>query len=185
MVATVRSDETPLEPAVSRWLAYARGSGHATEIRLAPLTRDEMAEQAAGLTGGQPPVDVDELYARGEGNPFFTEQLVAEALAGTGRPATGPGEGRRGGLPTRLAELLTARVSDCGAQAWAALAAMSVAGRALTEDQLTDVTGLDAEALRAGLRELESRSLAETAAGGRAQAAATAERAGLLDGIRE
>lgn len=48
VVATVRNDETPLEPAVSRWLAYARGSGHAREIRLAPLTRDEMAEQAAG-----------------------------------------------------------------------------------------------------------------------------------------
>jgi DNA-binding CsgD family transcriptional regulator/tetratricopeptide (TPR) repeat protein len=188
VVATVRSDETPLEPAVSRWLAYARGSGHATEIRLAPLTRDEMAEQAAGLTGGQPPVDTDELYARGEGNPFFTEQLVAEALAGAGRPATGPGEGRRGGLPARLAELLTARVSDCGAQAWAALAAMSVAGRALTEDQLTDVTGLDAEALRAGLRELESRSLAETAADGRHRARhallAEAAAAHLLPGER-
>ena len=34
VVATVRSDETPAEPAVSRWLAYARGSGHAHEIRL-------------------------------------------------------------------------------------------------------------------------------------------------------
>ena len=188
MVATVRSDETPLEPAVSRWLAYARGSGHAREIRLAPMTRDEMAEQAAGLTGGQPPVDVDELYARGEGNPFFTEQLVAEALGGAVRPATGPGEVRRGGLPARLAELLTARVSDCGAQAWAALAAMSVAGRALTEDQLTDVTGLDAEALRAGLRELESRSLAEAAAGGRHRARhallAEAAAAHLLPGER-
>ena len=93
VVATVRSDETLLEPAVSRWLAYARGSGHAREIRLAPLTRDEMAEQAAGLTGGQlPPVDADELYARSEGNPFFTEQLVAETLAMRG----GPGEGRPG-----------------------------------------------------------------------------------------
>ena len=69
VVATVRSDETLLEPAVSRWLAYARGSGHAREIRLAPLTRDEMAEQAAGLTGGKlPPVAADELYARSEGN---------------------------------------------------------------------------------------------------------------------
>ena len=94
----------------------------------------------------------------------------------------------RGGLPARLAELLTARVSDCGAQAWAALAAMSVAGRALTEDQLTDVTGLDAEALRAGLRELESRSLAETAAGGRHRARhallAEAAAARLLPGER-
>ena len=154
VVATVRSDETPAEPAVSSWLAYARGSGHAHEIRLGPLTRDEMAEQVTGLTGGRLAPDAwPELYARGEGNPFFTEQLVAGAMAGGGL----------GGLPARLAELLTARVSDCGPQAWVLLAAMSVAGRALTEDQLTGVTGLDAEALRAGLRELASRSLAETA----------------------
>ena len=120
VVATVRSDETPAEPAVSRWLAYARGSGHAREIRLGPLTRDEMAEQVNGLTGGQlPPAAWAELYARGEGNPFFTEQLVAEAMAGGGL----------GGLPARLAELLTARVSDCGPQAWPLLAAVSVAGR--------------------------------------------------------
>ena len=62
VVATVRSDQTPLEPAVSRWLAYARGSGPAREIRLPPLTREEMAEMTAGLTGGYPsPVDADEL----------------------------------------------------------------------------------------------------------------------------
>ena len=45
--------------------------------------------------------------------------------------------------------------------------AMSVAGRPLTEDQLATVTGLGADAVRAGLRELDDRSLAETAAGGR------------------
>jgi len=189
VVATVRSDETPLEPSVSRWLAYARGSGHTREIRLPPLTRDEMAEQAAGLAGGRlSPADADELYARSEGNPFFTEQLVAEALAGGGRAGAGAGPGRRGGLPARLAELLTARVSGCGTQAWALLAAMSVAARALTEDQLASVTGLDAEALRAGLRELESRSLAETADGGRHRARhallAEAAAARLLPGER-
>jgi DNA-binding CsgD family transcriptional regulator len=174
---------------VSRWLAYARGSGHAREIRLPPLTRDEMAEQAAGLAGGRlSPADADELYARSEGNPFFTEQLVAEALAGGGRAGERAGPGRRGGLPARLAELLTARVSGCGTQAWALLAAMSVAARALTEDQLASVTGLDAEALRAGLRELESRSLAETADGGRHRARhallAEAAAARLLPGER-
>jgi DNA-binding CsgD family transcriptional regulator/tetratricopeptide (TPR) repeat protein len=179
VVATVRSDETPAEPTVSRWLAYARGSGHAREIRLGPLTRDEMADQVNGLTSGRlPQAAWPELFARGEGNPFFTEQLVAEVMAGGGL----------GGLPARLAELLTARVSDCGPQAWPLLAAMSVAGRALTEDQLAGVTGLDAEALHAGLRELASRSLAETAPGGRHRARhallAEAAAARLLPGER-
>jgi predicted ATPase len=179
VVATVRTDEMPAEPAVRDWLAYARGSGHAHEIRLGPLTRDEMAEQVTGLTGGRlPPAAWPELYARSEGNPFFTEQLVAGAMAGGGL----------GGLPARLAELLTARVSNCGPQAWALLAAVSVAGRALTEDQLAGVTGLDAEGLRAGLRELASRSLAETAPGGRYRARhallAEAAAARLLPGER-
>ena len=105
VVATVRSDEAPAEPAVSRWLAYARGSGHAHEIRLGPLSRDEMAEQVTGLTGGQLRRQAwPGLYARGEGNPFFTEQLVAGALAGDG---TGTPAGPRAAAP-RLAELLAA-----------------------------------------------------------------------------
>jgi DNA-binding CsgD family transcriptional regulator len=165
VVATVRSDEAPAEPAVSRWLAYARGSGHAHEIRLGPLTRDEIAEQVTGLTAGQlAPEPWPGLYARAEGNPFFTEQLVADALAGDGT------RGGADGLPPRLAELLAARVSGGTPRAGALLAAMSVAGRPLTEDQLAAVTGLGADAVRAGLRELDDRSLAETAAGGRHRA---------------
>jgi hypothetical protein len=80
------------------------------EIRLGPLSRLEVAEQVAALAGGPvPPVVVDEVYARAEGNPFFTEQLVAAAL-----PAA-PGGGLRvpAGLPARLAELLAARAGRC------------------------------------------------------------------------
>ena len=49
-----------------------------------------------------PPEVADEVYARAEGNPFFTEQLVAAALAG----AAGDRLGVPAGLPGRLAELL-------------------------------------------------------------------------------
>src|SRR5262249_44700201 len=76
------------------------------EIRLGPLSRPEVAQQAAVLAGGPvPPVVVDELYARAEGNPFFTEQLVAEGLAG------GAGGGLRipAGLPGRLAGVRVGR----------------------------------------------------------------------------
>ena len=80
-------------------------------------------------------------------------------------------------------------MSDCGAQAWSLLAALSVAGRGLTEEQLADVTGLGAEALSAGLRELDARSLAETTAGGRHRARhallAEAAAARLLPGERQ
>jgi DNA-binding CsgD family transcriptional regulator len=184
VVATCRSDEALLEPHLIRWLAHMRGNGQAAEIRLAPLSRAELAEQIAGLMDDPSPAGLaDELYARSEGNPFYTEQLVADALAGQA------GGGLRR-LPGRLAELLAARTSGCGPDARAALAALAVAGRPLAEDQLGEVAGLRAEALRDGLRELaDARLLGEATPGGRYRARhallAESVAAGLLPGERQ
>src|SRR5262249_57487259 len=94
VVATGRRDEAPVEPPVAGWLAHVRGGREVEEIRLSPLSREETAEQIAGLLGGPPPRRVaDELYARTEGNPFFTGQLVAAGGAGAGAAR---GAGRRG-----------------------------------------------------------------------------------------
>ena len=163
VVVTCRSDEAPLAAQVAAWLAQLRGAAGVEEISLGPLSRAEVAGQVTGLVGGSvPPRVVDELYARAEGNPFFTEQLVAAALGGA------DGELRvLGGLPTRLAELLAARAGRCTGGAREVLAALSVSGRPLTEVLLGTVTGLDVEAVRRGLRELASaRLLADDAPGG-------------------
>ena len=172
VVVTCRSDEVPLDAQVAGWLADMRGGGGVEEIRLGPLSRDEVAEQIAGLVGGEPPGRfADDLYARAEGNPFFTEQLVAAALTGPAGDALRP----PAGLPDRLAELLAARAGGCGADARAVLAALAVAGRPLTEDLLCEVTGLGLDAVRAGLRELAAaRLLAAGTTGERASAPARA-----------
>ena len=164
VVATCRSDEAPLDAQVAGWLAHVRGGGGVEEIGLRPLSRSEVAEQIAALVGGPPPGRlVDDLYARAEGNPFFTEQLVAAALAG----AAGGALHVPAGLPDRLTELLLARVGHTGNDARAVLAALAVAGRPLTEDQLCEVTGLGTDAVRGGLRELAAaRLLAVGATGG-------------------
>jgi len=186
VVATCRSDEMAVDPQVAQWLAHMRGGGQVAEIRLGPLSRDEVAQQVTGLMGAPPEAAMaDEVYARSEGNPFFVEQLVADALA---RPA-GTGLARPGGLPTRLAELLTARASGCGPDARAVLAALAVAGCPLTEDQVSSVAGLGLEAARAGLQELAAAQLlAETEPDGRYRARhallAEAVAAGLLPGER-
>jgi DNA-binding CsgD family transcriptional regulator/tetratricopeptide (TPR) repeat protein len=186
LVATCRSDEVPVEPQVTRWLAHMRGAEQVAEIRLGPLSRDEVEQQVAGLMGRRPGAGVvDELYARAEGNPFFTEQLVAAAPPG---PA-GTGPGGPAEMPARLAELLAGRVAGCGDDARAVLAALAVAGRPLTEDQLGGVAGLGADALRAGLRELAAaRLLGEATAGGacrvRHALLAEAVAGGLLPGER-
>src|SRR5262249_18398983 len=159
VVVTCRGDEAPLDRPVAAWLAHVRGGGGGEEIRLGPLSRGEAAEQIADLVGGPPPAGfADDLYARAEGNPFFTEQLVAAALAG---PAGG-GLRAPAGLPERLTELLVARAARCGGGGRAVLAALAVAGRPLTEAQLSGVTELDAATVRAGLRDLAAaRLLAE------------------------
>jgi DNA-binding CsgD family transcriptional regulator/tetratricopeptide (TPR) repeat protein len=187
VVATCRSDEAPLEPEVAGWLAHVRATVAADEIRVSPLSAEETAEQVAALVGGPPPAGLArDLFARGEGNPFFTEQLIAAAPAGQ----PGPGRGRARGLPARLGELLVARTGRCGDDARAVLAALAVAGRPLTEDVLSPVTGLDPAAVRRALHELtDARLLADGNSQGahrpRHALLSEAVAAGLLPGERQ
>ena len=186
VVVTCRSDEVPLDAQVAGWLAHVRGGGGVEEIGLGPLSREEAAQQIAGLVGGEPPGRfADDLFARAEGNPFFTEQLVAAALTGPAGDTLRP----PAGLPDRLAELLAARVGGCGGDARAVLAALAVAGRPLAEGLLCEVTGLEPEEVRGGLRELAAARLlaaSTTGEGHRPRHALLAEAmaAGLLPGER-
>jgi DNA-binding CsgD family transcriptional regulator len=186
VVATYRADEVPVAGHVADWLAQARGAAGVEEIRLGPLSREEVAQQASALAGRPVPARVaDELYARAEGNPFFTEQLVAAALAGGG----GGELGIPARLPERLAELLAARAGRCAGDARAVLAVLAVAGRPLGEDLVGAAAGLSAEEVRSGLRELAAaRLLADDTPGGahrlRHVLLAEAVAGGLLPGDR-
>jgi DNA-binding SARP family transcriptional activator len=187
VVVTCRGDEAPLAGPVASWLARMRGEAGMAEIALGPLSRAEAAEQVTALAGGPvPPEVVDELFARAEGNPFFTEQLVAAVPTGLkeGTVSLPPG------LPARLAGLLAARAARCAGDARAVLDALAVAARPLAEDLLCAVTGLDVAVVRPGLRELAAaRLLADGAAPGgghrlRHALLAEAVAGGLLPGER-
>jgi DNA-binding CsgD family transcriptional regulator/tetratricopeptide (TPR) repeat protein len=186
MVVTCRSDERPADAKVTRWLTHMRSSSGVQEIRLRPMSRGEVMEQIAWLVGKEPPLLlVDDVYARAEGNPFFTEQLVAAAMTDSPEGMLRP----PGALPERLAELLAARASGCGDDAQAVLAGLAVAGRPLGEAHLSQVTGLSLAAVREGLRELSTGHLlaAGTAEGThrpRHALLAEAVAAGLLPGER-
>jgi DNA-binding CsgD family transcriptional regulator len=168
VVVTCRSDEAPLGAGVADWLAQVRGAAGVEEIRLGPLSRAEVAGQVAALAGGPVAAGVlDELFARAEGNAFFTEQLVAAALADGADGVAGDGLRIPAGLPARLADVLAARAGRCAGAARAVLEAMAVAGRPTDEDLLGAVTGLDVVAVRRGLAELAAaRLLADDAPGG-------------------
>jgi DNA-binding CsgD family transcriptional regulator len=185
VVVTCRGDEA-LPAHVASWLADARGGAGVEEIRLGPLSRADAAGQIAALAAAPvPPEVVEELYVRAEGNPFFTEQLIAAALA----DETAGGLWIPAGLPPRLAELLAARADRCAGDARAVLAGLAVAGRPLAEDLLCAVTGLDVAAVRRGLRDLAAARLLsdDTADGGhrpRHALLAEAVAGGLLPGER-
>jgi DNA-binding CsgD family transcriptional regulator len=186
VVVTCRSDEPRLDAHVTGWLAQMRGRAGTEEIRLHPLGREEVAVHVACLVGRPAPSGlVDEVYARAEGNPFFTEQLVAAAQ----EQAAGGVLRAPAGLPPRLAGLLVARAGRCSGDARAVLAALAVAGRPLTEDLLTGITRFDLDATRGALRELGSaRLLADAAPDGayrlRHTLLAEAVAADLLSGER-
>jgi DNA-binding CsgD family transcriptional regulator len=186
VVVTCRSDEPRLDVQVAGWLAQVRGSWAVEEIRLRPLSREEVADEIAALVGGPPPARlVDEVYARAEGNPFFTEQLVAAAQ----EEAAGGVLRAPAGLPARLAELLAARAGRCRADARVVLRALAVAGRPLTEDLLAGITRSDVDAVRRALRELGAARLLADSTPERAYRLrhallAEAVAAGLLSGER-
>jgi tetratricopeptide (TPR) repeat protein len=163
VVVTCRSDEVPLDAAVAGWLTHVRRDAGVQEIRLGPLSHEEVTDQVTALVGASPPAAlVEEVYARAEGHPFFTEQLVAAAAADLDGLLP-----ESVGLPARLAELLVARAARCSAYARAVLNALAVAGRPLTEDMVGEVTGLDQDPVLAAARELSAaRLLAAPASGG-------------------
>jgi tetratricopeptide (TPR) repeat protein len=154
VVVTCRSDEVPLDAGVADWLTHVRRDAGVEEIRLGPLSRSEVVEQIATLVEASPPAElVAEVYARAEGHPFFTEQLVAAAVIEAGVLA------RPVAVPARLSELLVARAAQCGTDARAVLATLAVAGRPLTEELLGEVTELDPDRVRAAVRELAAARL--------------------------
>ncbi len=90
LLVTYRSDELhrrhPLRPVLSE---LERVPG-VDRIALERFSREEVAEQLAGILDVAPEAELaDRLYARGQGNPLYTEELLAASADGFGElPAT-------------------------------------------------------------------------------------------------
>ncbi len=143
-VVAYRSDELtrrhPLRPLVAE---LGRGE-RVRRIELAPFGRAELETQLRDILGGEPPPGVvGRLFERSEGNPLFTEELIAAGSDG------------RGGLPSTLRDALLLRVERLPAAALTALQVLAAAGRA-DHWLLAEVSGLEEGALAEGLREAVS-----------------------------
>ena len=83
---------------------------------------------------------VERLYARSEGNPLFTEELLAAGTDG------------RGSLPPSLAAALALRIDRLGDDAQEVVRVLS-AGGVLDDALLAEVSGLDRARSATALRE--------------------------------
>jgi ATP/maltotriose-dependent transcriptional regulator MalT len=140
VVGTYRSDELHRRHPLRPLLAELARDPLAHLIELDRLTRGEMAEQLADIldTPADPGL-VERLYSRSEGNPLFTEELLAVGRDG------------RGTLPPTLRDALMLRVEDLSSAAQEVL--RWLACQSLGDDLLTQLAPLDPAELREGLRE--------------------------------
>ena len=136
LVVTYRNDE-PGQQRLGPYLAELDRGGRVERIELARLDQAETAAQLVGILGAAPAADlVDGVFARSEGNPFFTEELLAVVRAGSGE------------LPATLRDLLRGRVEALPEPARQVLAVVAVAGRRVSHRLLAAVAGLDDRAAR-------------------------------------
>jgi len=141
VIASYRPDELHRRHPLRSLLAELERAPRSRRIELAPLSRDELAEQLADILGA--PADpelVGRLHARSEGNPFFTEELLAAGLDG------------RGELPSTMRDALMVRIDALPPDAMEVLRLLAVARR-VDHALLADASTLDSSALRDALRE--------------------------------
>ena len=154
LVVTYRNDE-PGQQRLGPYLAELDRSGRVERIDLRRLDQVQTATQLAGIQGATPATDlVEVVFARSQGNPFFTEELLGAVRSGSGE------------LPATLRDLLRGRVQALPDRARQAMAVVAVAGREVSHRLLAAVVGLDDGALIESLRAAVTSQLLVTTPGG-------------------
>jgi DNA-binding CsgD family transcriptional regulator/tetratricopeptide (TPR) repeat protein len=140
LVATYRNDE-PGQQQLGSYLAELDRGGPVQRLELPRLDQTQTGAQLVGILGAAPAAElVDGVFARSEGNPFFTEEVLAAVRAGSDE------------LPPTLRDLLRGRVGALPEQARQVLRAAAVAGRRVPHRLLASVAGLDEPDLLGALR---------------------------------
>jgi predicted ATPase/DNA-binding CsgD family transcriptional regulator len=153
VVVTYRNDE-PGQQGLGPYLAELDRAGRVQRLELPRLDQAQTVAQLVGILGAAPAADLaDAIYARSEGNPFFTEELVDVVRAGSGE------------LPATLRDLLRGRVQALPEPARRVLAVVAVAGRRVPHRLLAAVAGQDDDTLVAMLRTAVAEQLLVTQPG--------------------
>jgi DNA-binding CsgD family transcriptional regulator len=141
LLLSYRADELhrrhPLRPLLSELERLDR----ARRIDLRPFDRDELSEVLTDILGSAPDRPLlNRLFARSEGNPLYTEELLAAGTDG------------RGAAPQSLRDAFIARIEELSPDAQRIARVVSV-GRVIDEATLAAVTGLELDAVQAALRD--------------------------------
>jgi DNA-binding CsgD family transcriptional regulator/tetratricopeptide (TPR) repeat protein len=140
LMVTYRNDE-PGQQRLGPYLAELDRASRVERIELARLDQTQTGAQLVGILKAAPTTElVDAVFARSEGNPFFTEELLAVVRAGSGE------------LPVTLRDLLRGRVQTLPEPARRVLEVVAVAGRQVSHRLLAAVAGLDDAQLEGALR---------------------------------
>jgi len=145
-VATYRSDELdpghPLRPLV----AELQCSAQTDRLELGRFGRHELTEQLTGILGRPPGHAVLEaILKRSDGNPFLAEELLAAASQAPG------------GTPTRVRDIVMARVERLSEPAQRMLGVLSAARRSMTHHALAAVADMTEQDLERCRREALAR----------------------------
>jgi predicted ATPase len=153
VVVTYRNDE-PGQQRLGPFLAELDRAGRVERIELARLNQIQTRAQLVGILQAVPAAElVDAVFARSEGNPFFTEELLAVMRAGSGA------------LPATVRDLLRGRVEVLPELAQQVLEVVAVAGRPVSHRLLAAVAGLTDRQLDGALREAVASQLLVTVPG--------------------
>ena len=140
LVGTYRNDEVARDPGLRRRLAELSRVAGVERVGLQGLDRNAVAVHAARVLGiPAPPALIDELVRRGEGNPFFTEELALAHRAGEA-------------IPALLSDLLEADIASLDRDAQHVVVALATVGRDTDPDLLNMVAELDEAAIEGAVR---------------------------------
>jgi predicted ATPase/DNA-binding CsgD family transcriptional regulator len=143
-IVTFRSDE--MNDACRLHLAELERTG-VERVDLRPLDRQHVEAQIAGIANEAVAAEVvDEIFSRSQGNPFFTEELVATI-------------GTPGVLPAALRDVLMARVERVDPPARWVLGLAAAAGRQVHHGVLVDAAELPELDVISVLRQLVDANL--------------------------
>ncbi|UJP10666.1 AAA family ATPase [Microbacterium sp. KUDC0406] len=136
-VLTYRTDDVGRTHPLRPLLAELERNRAVTMIDLARLDAAQSAALIGALAPGADAAELDTLVARGDGVPFFLEELLAV---------------RGDRLPETLRDLVLSRFDQLDAETRQLLSAAAIGGMQVDDTLLTEVLGTEASAVRDAMR---------------------------------